>query len=132
MCSVIAASLFLPQFERICRFPSSLRPILGTVSVSKDELFTEEQVYGALQQYAEAFNLTQENSTSLKLDRLMVGNLFNKKDPVVEGNPHSLQDLQRRLLGKLQQYHRASRISEQVSLPFSAKYAEIDRRPSCR
>lgn len=62
----------------------------------------------------------QEDPASLKLDRLMVGNLFNKKDPVVEGNPHPLQDLQQRLISKLQQYHKASRVNEQVS--FSLKY----------
>lgn len=103
----------LEGFDR--RFPSSLRPVLGTASANKDDLFTESQVFAALKQYAEHHSLAHEDSTQLKLDKLMVGNLFNKKDPVVEGNPHPLLDLQQRLLSKLQQYHRASRVNEQVT-----------------
>ena len=62
----------------------------------------------------------------------MVGNLFNKKDPVVEGNPHPLQDLQQRLLGKLQQFHRASRTSEQVCIPFPVGlFQEHEKLVSC-
>ena len=35
------------------RVPTSLRPVMGDVSSSKDELYTEAQVHDALQCYAE-------------------------------------------------------------------------------
>ena len=98
-----------------CRFPSSLRPVLGNANISKEELFSEAQVHEALQRYIEASQLTLEDPSTVRLDRLMVGNLFNKKDPVVEGNPHPLKDLQSRLTSKLQQYHQASRVTEQAN-----------------
>jgi len=97
----------------VCRFPSSLRAILGVTPPSKDTLFSEEEVLAALQQYAESFQLCQAAGL-VKLNRLLVANLFNKKEFVIEGNPHPLTDLQKRLLGKLQQFHKAVRISEQV------------------
>ena len=110
------------------RVPTSLRPLLGSTTAPKDELYTEEEIFDALQLYAEWNKLHHEDIANLKLDRLMVANLFNKKEAVIEGNPHPLRDLQSRLLGKLQQYHRASRITQQasgaVACLFSLSYLE--------
>lgn len=79
--------------------PSTLRPILGSTSAPKDELYSEQQVQAALLSYAAASDL-QQGSDSLKLDRLMVSNLFNKKEPQNEGDVSSLEDLMKRLLGE--------------------------------
>lgn len=54
----------------------------------------------ALLSYAAA-NSLQQGDDSLRLDRLMVSNLFNKKEPQVEGDTCPLQDVLKRLLGGL-------------------------------
>ena len=56
----------------------------------------------------------------LTLDRLLVGSLFNKKEPQVEGDAHPWDDAFMRLLSKLQLFHRVVRSSDQVTFFLSA------------
>ena len=94
--------------------PTSLRPIFAATPAAKDDLYSEAQVRAALQQYAAANALASEGAAAVKLDRLLHGNLFNKKEAFQEGDPDAAEDLVKRLLGKLQLYHHVVRISEQV------------------
>ena len=48
------------------------------------------------------------------LNRLLVGALFNKKEPQVEGDCHPRSDTLQRLLGKLQLWTRVIRPTETV------------------
>lgn len=98
------------------RVPSTLRPLLGASAASKDELYSEEQMRSVLAAYAAADNL-QIDSSNVKLDKLMVSNLFNKKEPQMEGDACSLEEVVKRLLGKLQLFHKVTRVTEQVGLP---------------
>lgn len=79
--------------------PSTLRPILGTSNAPKDELYSEQDMQAALLSYA-AGNDLQHSNDSLKLDKLMVSNLFNKKEPQMEGDACPLDDVMKRLLGR--------------------------------
>ena len=97
------------------RVPSTLRPLLGGSAASKDELYSEEQMRSVLAAYAAADNL-QIDSSNLKLDKLMVSNLFNKKEPQMEGDACSMEEVVKRLLGKLQLFHKVTRVTEQVGL----------------
>ena len=86
-------------FCAVCRVPSTLRPILGTSTAPKDELYSEQDMHTALLSYA-AGNDLQHSNDSLKLDKLMVSNLFNKKEPQMEGDACPLEDVMKRLLGR--------------------------------
>jgi len=66
-----------------------------------------------LDDYAAA-NSLQIDSSSVKLDKLMVSNLFNKKEPQMEGDTCPLEEVVKRLLGKLQLFHKITRVTEQV------------------
>ena len=46
--------------------------------------------------------------------RLLLGSLFNKKEPAAEGDAFPTEELLRRLLSKLQLYHRVTRTSQQA------------------
>ncbi len=96
-----------------CRVPSTLRPLLGSSAAPKDELYSEEQIRAVLDEYA-ATNSLQIDSSSVKLDKLMVSNLFNKKEPQMEGDARPLEEVVKRLLGKLQLFHKITRVTEQV------------------
>ena len=48
------------------------------------------------------------------LPRLLVGHLFNKKEPQQEGDSHSFDDTMRRLLSKLAMFHTISRSTPEV------------------
>ena len=52
----------------------------------------------------------------MKLNRLLVGALFNKKEPQAVGDEHPQLDALQRLLGKLQLWTRVERPTETVSL----------------
>ena len=95
--------------------PSSLKPLFISAAASKDDLHTEDQIRDALAAYTAANSLSCEwgGEHCLRLDKLLHANLFNKKEPVLEGNPHPASDVFQRLLGKLQLYHRVVR-TEQV------------------
>lgn len=75
-----------------------MRQILGSSTAAKDELYSEQQMQNALLSYAAANDLMQSNE-SLKLDKLMVSNLFNKKEPQLEGDLCQVHDVLKRLLG---------------------------------
>lgn len=94
-----------------------MRPILG--SANKDELYSEPEVRAALKSYAAANSLAKGEGEAVQLDRLLLGNLFNKKEDVSEGDSHPLNDLAVRLLAKLQLFHRVVRNTEQVHARFS-------------
>ena len=96
------------------RVPTSLRPIFAAAPAAKDELYGEAQVRAALQQYAAANALASGDAAAVKLDRLLHGSLFNKKEVFQEGDAEAVEDLVKRLLGKLQLFHRVVRTSEQV------------------
>ena len=82
----------------VCRVPSTLRPILGNSTAPKDELYNEQDVQAALLSYAAANDLQRSND-SLKLDKLMVSSLFNKKEPQMEGDACPVEHVMKRLLG---------------------------------
>lgn len=98
------------------RVPSSLQPVFaaGTSrdkSSSRDALFSVKEVATALQEYAAAGGTAQGTGSSgrpqtVTLDRLLVGNLFNKKEPEVEGDCLSFEHTLQRLLKKLQTWSR--------------------------
>lgn len=94
------------------RVPSTLRPLLGSSAAPKDELYSEEQIRAVLDDYAAA-NSLQIDSSSVKLDKVMVSNLFNKKEPQMEGDACPLEEVVKRLLGKLQLFHKITRVTEQ-------------------
>lgn len=48
--------------------------------------------------------------------RLLVGHLFNKKEPQQEGDEHAMEDTFKRLLSKLQMFHTISRSTPEVPL----------------
>ena len=96
-----------------CRVPSTLRPLLSNASAPKDELYSEEQMRGVLSAYAAA-NALELGDGSIKLDKLMISNLFNKKEPQMEGDSCPVEEVVRRLLGKLQLFHKVTRVTEQV------------------
>lgn len=104
------------------RVPSTLRPLLGASAAPKDELYSEEQMRSVLDAYAAADNL-QIDSSNVKLDKLMVSNLFNKKEPQMEGDACSLEEVVKRLLGKLQLFHKVTRVTEQVGIMLCAVVA---------
>lgn len=95
--------------------PSTLRPLLGSTNAPKDELYSEEQMRSVLSSYAAANGL-ELGSGNLKLDKLMVSNLFNKKEPQLEGDACAMEEVVKRLLGKLQLFHKVTRVTEQVML----------------
>ena len=104
------------QFSCHChRVPSTLRPLLGSTNAPKDELYSEEQMRSVLSVYTAANGL-ELGSGNVKLDKLMVSNLFNKKEPQVEGDACPTEDVVKRLLGKLQLFHKVTRVTEQVKL----------------
>ncbi|BDA49270.1 Eukaryotic translation initiation factor 2D [Coccomyxa sp. Obi] len=89
------------------RVPTSLRPIFEA-DADKDALYSEEVVCSALRAYAEREGLSLVDG-ALKLDKLLVGHLFNKKEPQQEGDSHPFDDTMRRLLSKLAMFHTISR-----------------------
>ena len=46
----------------------------------------------------------------------MISNLFNKKEPQMEGDACPSEDVLKRLLGKLQLFHKVSRVTDQVQV----------------
>lgn len=99
----------------VCRVPSTLRPLLSTASAPKDELYSEEQMREVLSAYT-ATNALEVSDGSIKLDKLMISNLFNKKEPQMEEDSCPVEEVVRRLLGKLQLFHKVTRVTEQVRL----------------
>lgn len=93
------------------RVPSTLRPFVSGTA-AKDELYSEEQICAALTAYT-ASNDLQLQGPSIKLDKLMVSNLFNKKEPQLEGDTCPFEDVIKRLLGKLQLFHKVLRVTDQ-------------------
>ncbi|CAL5226777.1 g9634 [Coccomyxa viridis] len=91
------------------RVPSSLRPVFGpSAEQDRDALYSEAQVQQALLDYREQQHLAAPGGC-IKLDRLLIGGLFNKKEEQKEGDVHPLDDTLKRLLSKLQVYHTISR-----------------------
>ena len=97
----------------VYRVPSTLRLLLGNAAAPKDELYSEEQIRSVLAAYAATDNL-QIDDNAIRLDKLMISNLFNKKEPQMEGDTCPVQDVVKRLLGKLQLFHKVTRVTEQV------------------
>ncbi len=96
-----------------CRVPSTLRPLLGNTGAPKDELYSEVQIRSVLAAYVAANGL-ELGEGSIKLDKLMVSNLFNKKEPQLEGDSCPMEEVVTRLLGKLQLFHKVTRVTEQA------------------
>ena len=100
----------------LCRVPTSLKPIFGD-AWTKEQLFSQAEVASHLQEYIQEQGLAE--GSEVKLDELFVGNLYNKKEPQQAGNLDNFDEVLRRLLGKLQQFHRVLRQSPQVRCPCS-------------
>ncbi len=105
----------------VCRVPTSLKPIFGD-AWTKEQLFSEAEVAKHLRQYAKDQGLA-EGKSEIKLDELLVGNLYNKKEPQQAGNLDDFDEVVRRLQGKLQQFHRVLRQSPQVGRIACLTYA---------
>ena len=58
------------------------------------------------------------DEASMKLNRLLVGALFNKKEPQAVGDGHPRADALQRLLSKLQLWTRVERPTDTVSLRY--------------
>ncbi|EFN52364.1 hypothetical protein CHLNCDRAFT_138791 [Chlorella variabilis] len=102
------------QIEYCFRAPSSLRPVFGEAALrDKERLYSEGEVCEALAGYAAAQGLAAPDGRSIRLDRLLHGSLFNKKEAEQEGSAVAPAELQKRLLAKLQLHHRLKRPSEQ-------------------
>jgi hypothetical protein len=102
------------QIEYCYKAPSSLRPVFGEAGLKeKERLYNEEEVCTALAAYAAAQGLAAPDGRSVRVDHLLQGALFNKKEGQ-EGAAVPVADLRRRLLGKLQLHHRILRQGEQV------------------
>ncbi|PRW32977.1 Eukaryotic translation initiation factor 2D [Chlorella sorokiniana] len=102
------------QITYCYRAPSSLRPVFGEAGArDKDRLYSEAEVAEALADYAAAQGLASPGGRTIKLDRLLAGSLFNKKEPEGEGSDVPAAALRKRLLDKLQLHHRLVRPSEQ-------------------
>ena len=80
---------------------------------------------GALREYIDHYGLQADREGEVRLDQLMLRSLFNKKESVIEGNPHPISDVERRLFSNLQLFHLAHRSDSQVgpSLDFLATYS---------
>ncbi|KAL4852879.1 Eukaryotic translation initiation factor 2D [Chlorella vulgaris] len=101
------------QIEYCYKAPSSLRPVFGEAGLKeKERLYNEEEVCTALAAYAAAQGLAAPDGRSVRVDHLLQGALFNKKEGQ-EGAAVPVADLRRRLLGKLQLHHRILRQGEQ-------------------
>lgn len=98
------------------RAPSSLRPVFGEAGLrDKERLYEEAEVEAALGAYAAAQGLVGPGGPAggIKLDRLLHGSLYNKKEAEGEGSVVPQAALLKRLLAKLQLHHRLVRPSEQ-------------------
>ena len=60
----------------------------------------------------------------LILDQLLVGALFNKKEPQAVGEAHPRDDVVQRLLGKLLLFTHVVRPTENVRGVFAAEFAQ--------
>ncbi|KAI7845764.1 hypothetical protein COHA_000678 [Chlorella ohadii] len=102
------------QITYCFRAPSSLRTVFGEAGArDKDRLYSEAEVAEALAAYAAAQGLASSDGRTIKLDRLLAGSLFNKKEPENEGSDVPAAALRKRLLDKLQLHHRLVRPSQQ-------------------
>ena len=95
----------------MCRVPTSLKPVFGD-AWTKEQLFSQAEVASHLREYIQEQGLAE--GSEVKLDELFAGNLYNKKEPQQAGNLDDFDEVLRRLLGKLQQFHRVLRQSPQV------------------
>ena len=95
--------------ELLFRAPSSLRPIFGAAGADKDRLYSEPEVAAALEAYAAGNGLLDATKRSIAIDALLASLLWGKKESPGEGAAVALPEVRRRLLEKLQAYHRISR-----------------------
>ena len=118
-----------PVGAGVCRVPTSLKPIFGD-AWTKEQLFSQAEVANHLQDYIQEQGLAE--GSEVKLDELFVGNLYNKKEPQQAGNLDDFDEVLRRLLGKLQQFHRVLRQSPQVRCSCSQSGLGAIRRADLR
>ena len=55
-------------------------------------------------------------AASIKLDDLLISGLYGKKERPPLGHEERFEEVLQRLLGKLQLFHKVSRVAEQVGL----------------
>ena len=112
--------------EYCYRPPSALRPLFvgaGGEVVSKDVLYREEEVEQALTSYAHANGLLlagtagtgtdndgNRQQTTMKLDHVLATGLWGKKEGPEEGSAVEIDFVFKRLLSKVQLFHRIVRI----------------------
>ena len=60
---------------------------------------------------------------SIKLDDLLISGLYGKKERPPLGHEERFEEVLRRLLGKLQLFHKVSRVAEQVGLSLIAVWS---------
>ena len=87
---------------------SNLRAVFGQVAIAnKDTLFSAEEIYGALLRYAQQEQLSEpQDNATLKLDKLLKSGLYGKKEGVDVGTAVQAKDVYKRLLSKMQLYHK--------------------------
>lgn len=107
----------------VYRAPGSLRPIFGESAVQdRDRLYEEMEVESALAHYAAREGLEVPGG-GIRLDHLLHGSLYNKKEEAAQGAVAPAPELLRRLLGKLQLHHHLTRATEQGEVVVTRKGA---------
>lgn len=107
-----AKGLTTVSIAYLYRVPSSLRPVFEESAVAdKDRLYSEAEVRDALHAYAGAKKMLSNEGApeSVQLDALLVGALWGKKEGPKEGDVVPAGVLLKRLLDKLQVWHRVVR-----------------------
>ncbi len=125
------------KIEYLYKPPTSLRPLFTTTTetciVDKERLFSEAQVASALTSYASTHNLIVNDGTSIKLDNLLATSLWGKKEGPEEGSDLAQGVLLKRLLSKLQEWHRILRPCTSDSITNnSVVVAEVVRKGPVR
>ena len=67
---------------------------------------------------------------SIKLDDLLISGLYGKKERPPLGHEERFEEVLRRLLGKLQLFHKVSRVAEQVGKCLAAIWLAAALPPS--
>lgn len=99
--------------EVLYRAPSTLRPVFGAAGADKDRLYSATEVAQALDAYALAGSLmSQAGSKTMSADALLTSALWGKKEAPGQGEALPVVEVRRRLLEKLQPWHRVRRLRE--------------------
>jgi len=97
------------EVHEVFRAVSNLRPVLGEEAVrNKEMLFSAEEVRGALVLYSRTEKLFGEggDESVMMLNKVLKSGLYGKKEGVEVGSKVELSDVYKRLMSKMQTYHK--------------------------